>query len=138
MSPEESTLNRYALWGWKLYQDWLKSRRERRHGSDTWMYLSVWFALLYVTIEGWRALRLRDDRVRDLLRKQDYVRRLGEYRHAVAHFNAQYWNERFAGMVEKRETLKWAEDLTDAFQCYFARRAIETDHPAVKALERKR
>ncbi|MDE1932308.1 MAG: hypothetical protein KGI43_12150, partial [Alphaproteobacteria bacterium] len=61
-----------------------------------------------------------------------YVSLLRRYRNGVDHFQKLYWDDRFADMVAKPETARWAESLTEAFGNYFARRAVEADHPALR------
>ena len=132
MSPEENVLQRYAYWAFKLYRDFVDARNRNGFDADAWMYLSIWLGLLYVSVEGWRRLKLRDAKITLLLKNEDNVRRLKFYRHGVFHFQKRYWNKLFAKMTDKPETAQWAEALTMAFSDYFARRAIETNHPALK------
>ncbi len=134
MTTEENTLHRYYFWAYRLYQDYLVARAKPDQGPDTFMYLSLWLSLLYVTVEGWPKLRTKDPRIQELLRKRRNVDLLREYRHGVMHFNAKYFNDRFARMIGKPEVARWAEELTDAFSAYFARRALETNHPALSGL----
>lgn len=131
MSPEENALHRYYWWAFSMYRQFTSERDKHGMSPESWMYLSLWFALLYVTVEGWKALLLQDDSVSALLAESGYVRMLRRYRNGVAHFQRTYWDIRFDEMISTPETAPWAENLTQAFGAYFARRAIETNHPAL-------
>lgn len=37
------------------------------------MYMSYWYAGLYVVIEGWQKLKLQDMAIDTLLKREDYV-----------------------------------------------------------------
>jgi hypothetical protein len=117
-----------------MYRHFVDERSLHGSGPDSWMYLSVWFALLNTTIEGWQELRLTDTVIDPLLESSENIALLKRYRHGVMHFQRQYWDARFDEMISKPATASWAEALTAGFQAYFARRAIETNHPALSAL----
>jgi hypothetical protein len=56
-------------------------------------YMSLWYGLLAVVIEGWTALRLSDGVVHELL-LSPYVDKLRLYRNGVFHYQRRYWDER--------------------------------------------
>jgi hypothetical protein len=57
------------------------------------LYLSYWYAALYVVVEGWTELGLSDETASALL-TSPYVADLRRYRNGVFHFQRQYWDER--------------------------------------------
>lgn len=82
------------------------------------MYLSLWFSVLYVVIEGWPLLRQRDDNLTRLLRSpnKDLLR---DFRNASLH-PADYADLRIEALVEKgQESYDWANEVTDAFAAFF-------------------
>jgi len=136
MTPEENALQRYYYWSFKMYRHFVDERTRNGVGPDSWMYLSFWFASLYTTVEGWLDLKLTDAAVDPLLSRTDCVSLLRRYRHGVDHFQKDYWDARFDEMVSRLDTATWAEALTEAFGNYFARRAVDTNHPALQLLKR--
>jgi hypothetical protein len=138
MSSAERTLHRYYAWSSKMRGHFTDERDRNGTGPDLWMYMSLWFALLYTAIEGWRQLRLSDNSVDDLLSNEKYVNLLRRYRNGVDHFQPTYWDDRFAEMISEEPTAIWATALTDALGAYFIRRAVETNHPALRGNQTKR
>jgi hypothetical protein len=135
MSPEENTLQRYYFWSFKMYRHFVDERDRHGTGPDSWMYLSIWFALLYTTVEGWQELGLTDATIDPLLQRADYILLLRRYRNGVDHFQRAYWDARFDEMISQPESAAWAEKLTAALGAYFARRAVETNHPALQKVQ---
>lgn len=83
--------------------------------------MSYWYGALYVVIEGYRKLQLRDPEVNSLLKKKRKVQLLKEYRHGVFHFQAEYWDQRFMNFVSEQGTAEWAIRLHGAFSAFFLR-----------------
>lgn len=76
--------------------------------------LLVWYGLLFVVVEGWGKLRLRDQEITPLLRSRnrDLLR---ECRASVFHYSPQYFDDRFVklimdgtGVAAWTKTLHWA------------------------------
>ena len=84
------------------------------------MYMSYWYAGLYVVIEGWRRLNLRDPSI-DALLVSPNVHLLKRYRHAVYHFQKDYLDDRFVGFWSERETVRWVRSVNRAFGAFFLR-----------------
>lgn len=83
------------------------------------MYLSLWFSVLYVVIEGWPNLRQRDETLTRLLRSsnKDLLR---DFRNATFH-PTDYTDLRIEALIEKgHESYQWATEVTDAFDAFFA------------------
>jgi len=88
-------------------------------GFRSEMYMSLWFSTLYIVVEGWPALRERDDTLKSLLRSpnKDLLR---QFRDAT--FHASDWEDAgLAGLVAKGQaSFEWVEKVTLAFRRFFA------------------
>jgi hypothetical protein len=74
---------------------------------------------LYVVIEGWRALKLRDPTIDDLLGSPN-VGLLKRYRHGVFHYQRKYYDERFLGLiVDGQDVVTWVRALNREFGRFF-------------------
>jgi hypothetical protein len=100
-------------------------RRDRRHdgtamlADEGWIFMSYWYAGLYVVIEGWQELGLTDPVVDELLRSPN-VALLRRYRNGVCHFQTDYFADRFAGFVDSaHEPVQWVRKLNSEFGRYF-------------------
>ena len=56
--------------------------------------MGFWYAGLYVVIEGWLELRLRDEAI-DRLLQSEHVGLLKRYRHGICHYQKRYFDPRF-------------------------------------------
>jgi hypothetical protein len=84
---------------------------------DMFMFMSLWYAMLYVVIEGWRELQLQDAVIDDLL-KSPNVDFLRLYRNGVAHFQREYFDQRYQHLMGKPDSAVWVRSLHDAFFKY--------------------
>lgn len=83
------------------------------------LYMSYWYAGLYVVIEGWRQLHLSDPIIDELLRSPK-AGLLKRYRHGVFHFQGNYFDKRFTEfMAEGQSAVDWVRDLNRAFGAFF-------------------
>lgn len=83
------------------------------------LYMSYWYAGLYVVIEGWRQLRLSDPLIDEFLKSQN-VGLLKRYRHGVFHFQRNYFDKRFTDfMAEGQSAVDWVRDLNKALGTFF-------------------
>lgn len=142
MDPEavksgKFTLHRYYLW----------ANRKRTHldeklpafgeqlstnpnvwtdeGIESFMYMSYWYAGLYVVVEGWRELALSDPAVDALLSETEKVELLKKYRHGVYHFQKDYFDHRFMDFVAGgNDIVVWVRTLNQAFGGYFLNRPL--------------
>lgn len=82
------------------------------------LYMSLWYAEIYVVIEGWRELRLHDDEVDRLLNGNDHddlVDTLRLFRNAAFHYQPDYWTPKMLKFVEfGGDSAAWIRDLTTA------------------------
>jgi hypothetical protein len=83
--------------------------------TQQWIDLSLWYACLYVVMEGWRELGLSDSELDDLL-ASPHVELLRRFRNGVAHYQARYWDDRFkAFLMEGADSADWARSVNSAF-----------------------
>lgn len=122
MDPRVFTLHRYYIWANRMrthFDDLLKGGDVKglftgrgRDSIEATMYMSLWYALLYVVVEGWRRLRLSDPAIDALLGNAEHVHVLKRYRHGVAHFQPNYVDSRFVEIMKESETtVPWVRDL---------------------------
>ena len=125
--PPEFALHRYFIWAdrMRLHFETLlkKSKSTKRQGiTDTveQLYISYWYAGLYVVIEGWQKLGLRDKAVDALLNKKDYIGLLKRYRNGVFHYQKHYFDRRFLDVWSQTgEFITWVKSLHRGFSRYF-------------------
>ncbi|NPC42939.1 hypothetical protein [Nocardioides sp. zg-1230] len=102
----EQVLELLALHGYFLNASFLRDvfmRRVRRAQSseaidpvtfmDDQISMSLWYATLYVVIEGWRQAKLADPDV-DALLADNHADRLRRFRNQVFHYQREYDNPR--------------------------------------------
>ena len=89
-----------------------------QHGSQ-FMRLSVWYALLYVVIEGYQELGLEDEAIDFLLQREDLVDALRRFRNAQFHYQKDPINEKLLIFLEARDSTTWPRELNQEFKRYF-------------------
>ena len=111
-----------------LNPDWVKLAEESKVDRvmvfwihDPGIYMSYWYGGLYVVIEGWFELGLKDQ-VIDPLLKSPNVALLKRYRNGIFHFQKDYMDERFHEFMASNDCVPWVRHLTNAFGDYFAAR----------------
>ncbi len=86
--------------------------------SRMWTLLCVFYAALYVVIEGWHELALQDTVVNRLL-NSPHVQTLKDFRNAILHPNL-FGERRVMTLFGSPPSLHgWTIELTDAFLAYF-------------------
>lgn len=87
--------------------------------TDVGLYMSYWYAGLYVVVEGWQELKLYDEKI-NLLLQSPYVELLKRYRNGVFHFQKDDFDRRFSDLIDiGADTAKWIYDLNNEFGRYF-------------------
>lgn len=90
-----------------------------KEAIESFMYMSYWYAGLYVVIEGWKELGLTDSTIDGLLASPN-VDLLRRYRNGAFHFQKTYFDERFTDFMKtEKQTVEWIRDLNKAFGGYF-------------------
>ena len=117
-------LHRYFIcadrMGWHFYQ----ILPTKKTGDEAWeiacrLYMSYWYAGLYVVIEGWRELGLTDEAV-DRLLESPNVPLLRRFRNGAFHFQREYDDARFLELIsEGEDVIPWVQGLREAFSEFF-------------------
>jgi hypothetical protein len=91
---------------------------DNEDAGRAFMYLSYWYAGLYVVCEGWRELRLSDPEIDGLLASTN-LELLKRFRHGVYHFQPDYFDKRLMNpFVLGKDFDDWVKYLTHAFARY--------------------
>ena len=94
-------------------------------GFNLALYMSYWYASLYVVVEGWQLLKLTDPDV-DALLVSPYVDVLKRYRNGVFHFQRAMWDTRFTDFIyEGDASAHWVRQLHVALGTWLQRH-VET------------
>lgn len=127
IKPKEvHTLHRYFIWSDRMrehYKSTLGTGKidvASENGISTLLYMSYWYASLYVVIEGWKELKSHDQPIDRLLENKQYVDLLKRYRNGIFHFQKKYFDERLMNFIKEGEkTAIWAKSLHNEFSRYF-------------------
>lgn len=121
-------LHRYFIWAnrMRIYFDEVLKKHtegkidEHRFGIESMMYMSLWYGLLYVVVEGWESLKLNDAVIDELL-KSSNTDLLKRYRNATFHYpkKRQYHDDRFEKFFKEQTTVEWVRKLNSEFSRYF-------------------
>ena len=124
---EVFTLHRYYIWANKMrtdFDDILKRNLQKtipngQFEIESNLYMSYWYAALYVVIEGWQELGLKDDKI-DTFLDSPNISLLRRYRNGVFHFQSDYYDERFLGFIRDGiKCVEWIRNLNLEFGRYF-------------------
>ena len=118
------TLHRCYIWANKLrvdFQSILENKgkiSKAKYEIESLMYMSLWYGMLYVVIDGWQNLKLKDEVVDELL-KSKYTKSLKRYRNGVFHFQKKYKDIRFEELDRERGAVSWVIKLNKEFGRFF-------------------
>ncbi len=115
---------RYLYWSdihFKKLCMWLEKEKlgkENPLGSHFFYLISQFYASLYVVVEGWKDLKLKDSLIDNLL-DNELVKLLKRYRNSVYHYQPKMLEDRYMAFLKKSETTaEWTSHLHTEF-CYF-------------------
>lgn len=80
------------------------------------MRLQVWYALLFVVIEGYRALDHKSAEVDAVLSNEEMVNALRLFRNAVFHYQKDPLTEKLLGFLDTKESEIWIRQLNSALK----------------------
>jgi len=86
--------------------------------SDYGLFLSHWYAALYVVIEGWGEIELSDPQI-DLLLCSENIDLLKRFRNGIYHYQQNYCDPRFFNLLEAKAMVPWVRQLNLEFGRYF-------------------
>ena len=115
--------SRYLFWS-DILRKQFDEFMEKPHdieGCDKWYFygiMSLWYASVWVVIEGWRELKLKDDTIDSLLDEySDYCTLLRQYRNYIFHYQEKITDKRLIALHEKgKESTFWLHVLFQEFQ----------------------
>ncbi|KKR56134.1 MAG: hypothetical protein UT93_C0004G0012 [Candidatus Woesebacteria bacterium GW2011_GWF1_40_24] len=129
LTPEIITLHRYFIWAdrMRVHFDYILRNSkpasskllQKKEGIDTFLYMSLWYGMFYVLIEGWLQLGFEDEKIDELL-KSNNVKLLKRYRNGVFHFQKEYYDKRLTKLMTEGENIAvWIRDLREEFSRWF-------------------
>lgn len=130
MDAKLHTLHRYWIWANRLHQNF--DAALERFGvpkadgvglvgwfaNDPGLFMSYWYAALFVVVEGFKELNLRDAKL-DALLQSPNVEFLRRYRNGVDHFQEDYFDRRFTEIMGPPESATWVRNLHSEFGRFF-------------------
>lgn len=126
---ELHTLHRYFIWMDRMrvhFDEVIQKtgnhfRSDQGAQIDAFLYMSYWYAGMYVVIEGWRELQLSDKKIDHLLSSSDHVELLRRYRNGAFHFQKTYFDNKFTDLWSSKEIVAWLRELNVSFSEFFLR-----------------
>lgn len=123
---EIPVLFRYFMWAnfmRRSFYAYLKDPKHQKDSEDPMMLfvektgicMSYWYGGLYVVIEGWKSLKLRDPTIDQLL-KSSNVALLKRYRNGAFHFQRNWLDGKLTDFCGSPDAVQWVSALTDAFR----------------------
>lgn len=124
-NKELIALHLYYIWAnfMRTKFDLLDRQKDFQAGelvSEAMIYMSYWYAGLYVVIEGWKEQDLYDSTIDSLIASEntDLLRR---YRNGIFHFQKEYYDDRLFELIkEGTNVVHWIRLLNQSFGTYFA------------------
>ena len=134
------TLRRYFLWAnqmrisfYSALDDFLLQGGEftnmneeettKFFSGDLGMFMSYWYAGLFVVVEGWSELNLHDPEI-DIFLDSPNVDFLRRYRNGVFHFQREYFDNRFFDFFQESERGSWIHILTESLGRFFSQNPL--------------
>jgi hypothetical protein len=87
--------------------------------SSSFSRLCVWYALLFVVLEGYRELKLVDPEVDALLERFSYVESLRTFRNATFHYQKDPISDKAMAFLTAADSEVWIRKLNRALDRYF-------------------
>lgn len=117
------TLHRYFIWADRMrvhYDNTLKNKKNDQNSFiESIMYMSMWYGMMYVVVEGWEKLGLKDQAIESVLSNKKNKDLLQKYRHGVFHFHENYYDSKFLNFYDERTTVEWIRNLRKEFSRWF-------------------
>lgn len=119
-------LHRYYIWANRLRDHFdiaiaasrLIDQQESTFADDQGLFLSHWYAALYVVVEGWQELKLADTEI-DALLSSPNIDLLHRFRNGVCHYQRNYSDPRFLDLMQAQGVVPWVRQLNMTFGRYF-------------------
>ena len=119
-------LHRYYIWADRLRGHFdsavstltASARPEGVFIDDRGLFLSQWYAALFVVVEGWQVIQLSDPEINALLSSPN-VDLLRRFRNGVCHYQRNYNDPRFLDLLQAQDVVPWVRHLNREFGRYF-------------------
>jgi len=126
-------LHRYYIWANRLREHFddtvsnppLSAGPETIFLDDRGLFLSYWYAALYVVVEGWQQLQLSDPEV-DALLSSPSLDLLRRFRNGVCHYQRNYDDPRFLDLIQAQGVVPWVRQLNLVLGRYFLQKLGQT------------
>lgn len=102
--------------GCEEFPEWFN---ELGNSASMFSRLTVWYALLYVVVEGFQELKLSHPEVDRLLRNNECVDCLRLFRNATFHYQKDPLTEKALKFLEAQDSEIWIRSLNKALEAYF-------------------
>ena len=97
--------------------------------TQQWVYLSLWYATLYVVAEGWCESKFVDEDLERLLTDSAKVEALRRFRNGAFHFQKQYFDSRLVEFVAQGPaSAEWDRQLHSSFGRWFLAQIEQSQH----------
>lgn len=87
--------------------------------NSRFLRLQLWYALLYVVVEGYKELKQTHLEVDQLLTNEEMVNALRLFRNALFHYQKEPISEKLMKFLETEDSEHWIKQLNHAFKAYF-------------------
>jgi hypothetical protein len=90
------------------------------HADNYGVFMFYWYSSIYVVIEGFRELKLKDAKIEALLESPN-VEALRLMRNATFHFQEEFLSPKMYRFMKSTDSVPWISALTEAFSEFFLR-----------------
>jgi hypothetical protein len=102
------------------------------HQYSGTLRLEVFYSLMFVVIEGYKALKISNGAIDALLKEQRHVERLQRFRNATFHYQKAPISPKLLEFFDSNDSDKWIKSLYGAFSTFFLQiLPIEKDLDAI-------
>lgn len=100
-----------------------------------YIQMSLWYALLYVVIEGWRENRFHDTKIDHLLQSKN-TKLLRRYRNGVFHFQKKYLSSKCMDLIKDGEdVVDWVRSTHSELSRFFLETFREVGYSQENSLQ---
>ena len=106
--------------------------------SPIGIYMTYYYSALYLVIEGWKELKLSDEKVDNLI-ASTHTERLRLFRNATFHYQKEPISPKLLQFLgtEEEATEKWISELYTEFGRFFKNNSFEIPAELMKEIEGK-
>jgi len=106
--------------------------------SPIGVYMTYFYSALYLVIEGWKELKLSDEKIDNLI-ASPHTNKLRLFRNATFHYQKEPLSPKLLQFLgtEEEATEKWIGELHTEFGRFFKNNSFETPAELMKEIEGK-